>query len=365
MSESTIGLIGAGAIGRAHILGAARAAGVKIVGIADPSPAAEALAKEFSLPWFEDYRALLDAANPDGVIVATPNALHVPIAMECIAAGKAVLVEKPITDTVDQGLCLARAAADADVPLLVGHHRRHNPIIRAARALVQEGRLGQLVSASVLATFLKPDVYFEQAWRRTAGGGPVLINLIHEIDLLRFVCGEIESLQALASNAVRGFDVEDTAATLLRFANGAIATITLSDTAAAPWSWDLSSGENPVFPQAAVESHFLCGTEASIALPTLRMWRYPGERGWFQPLQCEQASFTGADPYVEQMRHFGAVIRREEKPLTDGFDATRTLEVTLAVRQAAQSGETVRFDPLKAASADSPRPAKDPRLFAK
>jgi len=196
----------------------------------------------------------------------------------------------------------------------------------------------------VLATFLKPDSYYEQAWRRTMSAGPVLINLIHEIDLLRFVCGEVESLQAQTSNGVRGFEVEDTAATLLRFRNGALATITLSDTAVSPWSWDLSSGENPAFHKTCAESHFLCGTEASIALPTLRMWRYPGERGWFQPLQVEQAPFAAANPYIEQMRHFGAVIRREEQPLTNGFDATKTLEVTLAVRQAAKSGQTVRFD---------------------
>jgi predicted dehydrogenase len=343
MSDSKIGLIGAGAIGRAHLVGAAGAEGLEIVGIADPNPAAQALAEEFSIPWFKDHRALIDETKPDGAIVATPNALHVPMALELIAAGTAVLVEKPITDTADEGLRLGRAAADADVPLLVGHHRRHNPIVRTARALVQGGQLGRLVSASVLATFLKHDAYFNEAWRRTPAAGPVLINLIHEIDLLRFVCGEIESLQAVTSNAIRGFEVEDTAATLLCFKSGAIATITLSDSSAAPWSWDLSSGENPAFPKTPVESHFLCGTEASVALPTLRMWRYPGERGWLQPLQDEEVHFDAANPYIEQMRHFGAVIRRKEQPLTDAFDATRTLEVTLAVRDAARSGTTIRF----------------------
>ena len=81
------------------------------------------------------------------------------------------------------------------------------------------------------------------AWRRSRGGGPILINLIHEIDLIRFVCGEIASVQAFTSNAVRGFEVEDTAAVLLRLTNGALATDSLSDTAVAPWTWDLASGE--------------------------------------------------------------------------------------------------------------------------
>ena len=340
---TTVALIGAGAIGRAHLTGAAEAEGVQIVGVADPSPAAEALAREFGVPHFTDHRALNDALHPDGAVIATPNTLHVPIALEWIAQGKAVLVEKPVAGTVAEGHRLAQAASEAKVPVLVGHHRRHNPTIRRARELVQSGALGRLVCATVLATFLKPDSYFEQAWRRTAGGGPVLINLIHEIDLLRFVCGEVTSLQALTSNAVRSFEVEDTAAMMLRLANGAVANIMLSDTAAAPWSWDLSSGENPAFAKSNGESHLLSGTEGSLALPTLRMWNYAGERGWNHPLLTKSEAVAAANPYVEQMRHFGAVIRREEHPVIDALDATRTLEVTMAVRQAAQSGALVHF----------------------
>ncbi|MFX6226176.1 Gfo/Idh/MocA family oxidoreductase, partial [Acinetobacter baumannii] len=82
--------------------------------------------------------------------------------------------------------------------------------------------------------------YFELDWRRRAGGGPVLINLIHEIDLIRFVCGEIEAVLAVTSNTVRGFEVEDGAAVILRLVGGALVTVNVSDTAAAPWSWDMS-----------------------------------------------------------------------------------------------------------------------------
>lgn len=344
MSVSRVGLIVAGAIGRAHLVGAAGAQGVEIVGVADPNPAARALAEEFSVPWFADHREMFDKTSLDGAIIATPNALHVPMSLELIAAGKAVLVEKPITDTVEEGLRLAQAAADADVSLLVGHHRRHNPIIRTARSMVQEGKLGRLVSATVLATFFKHDAYFNEVWRRTTTAGPILINLIHEIDLLRFVCGEIESVQAVASNAIRAFDVEDTAAVVVRLKNGAVATITLSDTAASPFSWDTSSGENAAFPKTSVESHILCGTEGSLALPTLRWWSYEGERSWLRPIQESVVAFEAANPYIEQMRHFGAVIRREEEPLVDGFDATKTLRVTSSIRQAAQSGAAVHFD---------------------
>lgn len=343
MNETTIGLIGAGAIGRAHLTGAAQTQGVKIVGVADPSPAAAELAREFGVPHFTDHRAMLDTLNPDGAINATPNTLHVPISLEWMAEGKPVLVEKPVADTVEEGRRLAAYSEKTGIPVLVGHHRRHNPILRKAREMVREGHLGRLVSATVMATFLKPDSYFEQTWRRSAGGGPVLINLIHEIDLIRFVCGEVVSLQALTSNATRGFEVEDTAAILLRLENGAVATITLSDTAAAPWSWDLSSGENPAFPQTQAESHFICGTNASMALPTLRTWGYAGERGWFQPMVQGFAGYDAGNPYAEQLRHFGAVIRKEEMPITDARDGSRTLEITNTVLKASKTGEIIHF----------------------
>ena len=113
------------------------------------------------------------------------------------------------------------------------------------------------------------------------GGGPVLINLIHEIDLVRHLCGEIVSVQALASNAVRGFEVEDTAAVLLRLANGALVTIYAVRRRAAPWNWDLIARESAHYPPQPlrVNSHFICGTEGALTLPQLEYWRYAGARG--------------------------------------------------------------------------------------
>jgi predicted dehydrogenase len=205
MAEIAIGLIGAGAIGRAHITGAlaqsAAAQGVKICGIADPGPAARVLADAFGIAYFADDDAMRTATRPDGVVIATPNSLHVPIALRYIAHGIPVLLEKPICETAEDGYRLSGAAAKANVQLLVGHHRRHNPVVRRARELALSGALETLVSVGVLAAFRKADAYFDVAWRRAPGGGPVLINLIHEIDLLRFVCGEIDSIQAVTSNA--------------------------------------------------------------------------------------------------------------------------------------------------------------------
>ena len=341
MPDTRIALIGAGAIGRTHVRVAAETPGVTLIAIADPSPAAKTLADEFGIAWYADHHALLGArphGAPDGAIVATPNALHVPVALDCIAAGIPVLVEKPIADTVAEAQRLSDAAARAGVPLLVGHHRRHNPIIRRARELVRGGALGRLVAASALSLFLKPDAYFDVAWRRAPGGGPVLINMIHEIDLIRFVCGEIVSVQAATSNAVRGYAVEDTAATILRLDGGAIVTITQSDTAASPWSWDQTSGESPTFFRTTADSHFIAGTDGSLTLPSLGLWRYPHARGWEHPIKEETVAIERANPYAVQLRHFAAVISGAAVPITSGPDGTATLVATLAVKRAAEQG---------------------------
>ncbi len=342
MADIRIALVGGGMHAPAHIRGAAGTPGMRLSAIVDPSPAAKTVAENAGVSWFADHQALLASDRPDATIVATPNVLHVPVALDFIAAGIPVLVEKPIADTVADARRLSDAAQAAGVPLLVGHHRRHNPIVRRARQLIRDGALGRLVSATVLATFLKPDAYFNVAWRRQPGGGPVLINLIHEIDLLRFLYGEVTSVQAITANAVRGYAVEDTAAILLHFANGALGTITLSDAAAAPWTWDLASGENPAFFKPdGVETHFFCGTEGSLTLPKLNHWRYPGARGWNETITASPEAIEAANPYVEQLRHFAAVIRGREEPVISGHDGTRTLEATQAVLTAATTRQPV------------------------
>jgi predicted dehydrogenase len=342
LADIRIALVGAGAIGHAHIRAAAATRGVRLSSIADPSPAAKVLADEHGISWVSDYRELLKNARPDAAIVATPNALHVPVSLDFIAARIPVLVEKPIADSVQEALRLCEAANAAQIPLLIGHHRRHNPIVRRARQIIQDGRLGRVVAVNVQATFLKPDAYFDLLWRRQPGGGPILINLIHEIDLLRFVIGEIESLQAMTSNVVRGFDVEDTSVVALQFANGALGTLTLSDTAASPWSWDLTSGENAAFFRSPrSESHFISGTNGSLTLPGLNLWHYPDRRGWNELLACEKIEVLNGDPYSEQLHHFAGIVRGEEQPIVSGLDATRTLQATQAIHLAAKSGTKI------------------------
>lgn len=341
MSAMRIGVAGAGAIGRRHVALIEASPDCMIAGIADPSPDARAFATERGIDWYADHRELLDEKQPDGMILASPNALHLTMALDCIERGIAVLVEKPVTDTVIAAQELLAATRRSGVPVLVGHHRRHNRRIRAVRDAVAGGELGALIAVAGLWLLKKPDDYFDVAWRREQGGGPVLINLVHDIDNLRFICGEIVDVQAMTANRARGFAIEDTAALLLKFANGAIGTMTVSDATPAPWSWELSSGENAAYPQQNQPCYLFAGTKGSLAVPTMEMWSYPGDAGWFAQLARTNLATADSDPLVEQLRHFLAVIARNETPLITVEDAMGTLAVVEAVQQAARSGMRV------------------------
>jgi len=328
-----IAVIGAGQFGRIHMQTIRNDPQCELAGVADPAYAGE--------KGFADYREMLDKARPDGVIVATPNTTHVPIGLDCVARGVPLLMEKPIAQTVPEAMRLVAAAEKARVPLLVGHHRRHSPVVEKAREIVHGGALGRLVAVAVLWMLRKHDEYYQAAWRREPGGGPLLINCIHDVDDLRYICGEITEVSALSSAATRNFAVEDTAAIALRFASGALGTVTLSDAVAAPWAWEVTSGDYDYFANHPENCYFLTGTEASLALPRMELWKHGARNDWYTPMVREAVTMKRDDAQPRQLRHFCRVIRGEEAPRSSGADAARTLAAVLAMHESARSGKAV------------------------
>ena len=344
-AAARIAVAGAGLIGQAHIRRIQDDPGAQLAAIIDPSPAARTLATALGVPYFDGLADALRATRPDGVVIATPNQMHVPHGLAAVEAGVPMLLEKPVSTDLASAMRLVAAAEAAGVPILVGHHRRHSPLMRRAHDAVASGSLGRIVAATGLCLFRKPQAYFEGlgAWRRGPGGGVVLINLVHVIDDMRNLCGEVAAVQAVTSSAVRGFAVEDTAAILLHFASGALGTLTASDAAASPWSWEMTSGEDKAFPRTDQSCYLVAGTHGSLSVPRLDTWRHGGD-GWWTPLQAMREVGLDQDPLTLQMRHFVQVIRREAAPLLDGHGGTRTLAATLAVAEAARTGGIVRLD---------------------
>ena len=318
--------------------------------IVEPRPEGRRYAAELGAQWFASLGELLASDPPDGAIIATPNQVHVQNAMECINAGCPVLVEKPIAPAAADAEELARTATARGVPLLVGYHRRHNPLIRQAKELIESGELGDI--AAVHGTFwlrkpLSEDDYFAPAWRRQPGGGPVMVNATHDFDLLRHLCGEIIAVHAFSSNRIRRFEVEDSAAAIIQFASGALGTFSLSDAVAAPWSWEMTAGENPDFTSTRESCYLIGGTRASLSIPDLRLWRHKDGGYWKDPIAAavfpRSTPRRSAAPLAAQLAHFANVIRGLEAPLVSGEEALQSLRVVEAFQQSARTGETVRL----------------------
>jgi len=339
-----LAVLGAGLIGKRHIERVRDEPEAELMTIVDPSSSSRSLAEAMGVPWAPAFRDLLKTDKPDGVIIATPNQMHVANGLESIAAGIPALVEKPIADDVASATQLVEAAELAKVPLLVGHHRRFNPLIQSAKHAIEAGRIGKILAVHGMGWFFKPDDYFDIPWRREKGAGPVFINLIHDVDNLRYLCGEIVSVQAMESNAFRHNEVEDTAALLLRFSNGALGTISVSDAIVSPWSWELTSGENPAYPATDESCYHIGGTHGSLTVPHLDVWNNKDERSWWEPIFRDRVPVETRDPLALQIHHFCRVIRRDESPVVSGRDGLATLKVIAAAKEAAATGQLVRMD---------------------
>ncbi len=348
MAAHKIALLGAGLIGREHAKLLRDHAGVELVALADPAPNAESTAAEFGCRFFADYRKLLDEMKPDGAIIAMPNQLHAEAALACIERKIPCLVEKPLADTIENARLIVNASEKSGVPVLVGHHRRHSPDIREARRVVADGELGDLVAVNGMCMFDKPDNYFVE-WRRKEGGGPLLINLIHDLDSLRFIVGEIDSVRAFTSNATRGFEVEDSASVALRFKNGVLGTFVISDAVAAPWSWEFTSAQALYFPHQPGAYLFLGGRKGALSVSDLYLWRHTDPNGnWQTPFMREHKPHDNSRAYVNQLDHFVEVMTGKAKPLISARDGMMTLAATLGVAIAAREDRTVNIAELVA-----------------
>jgi predicted dehydrogenase len=349
VTKTRIAVAGAGYIGQAHMAVAQASPTCALSAIVDPAPAAEAIAVKAGVPLYKSLQELLAKDRPDGVILATPNQLHVAHALVCIEAKLPMLLEKPIAPTVEEGEQLAQVAEAANARILIGHHRAHSPIMAKAREVVDRGTLGPIVAIMGSAVFFKPHQYFvEGPWRRAIGGGPILLNMIHEVHNLRMLCGDIAAVQAFASHATRGFPVEDTVAINLRFDNGALGTFMLSDTAASARSWEQTSQENKQYPTYPDEDcYVIAGTFWSLSVPTMRLKTYDKaeDRSWWKPFKTSIAEMVRDDPLKHQLEHFGAVVRGEAKPLVSARDGLTNLRIAEAIMQAAKTGQTVHLSP--------------------
>ena len=344
-----IAIVGIGLVGRRHADAVRALSHVDLVAVVDPGDEGRAYALEQGLAWYRTLEDMFANQSPDGVVLATPTALHVEQGVTCVRQGCPVLVEKPVAVEASAALELVQEAGKANVPLMVGHHRRHNPLIKSAKKAIAEGQIGTVRAVHAHCWFYKPDAYFDSApWRKKPGAGPISINLAHDIDLLRHLAGEVVAVQARSVSSQRGYDNEDVAGALLTFEGGAIGTINVSDSIVAPWSWEMTSGEYPVYPSVTGSCYMIGGSHGSLSIPDLRLWSYQGaQRDWWTPIASMTLKKEVSDPLVNQLRHFVEVARHQAAPVVSGWEGLNTLQVIEAIQNSCKTGETVRIKRLK------------------
>ena len=349
MTKQRLVVVGPGLMGAKHIELILNNPRAELAAIVTPEREVfNDIGQRLNVPLIHDLETCLDSVAPSGVIISSPNEFHYEQARLCVERDVPALVEKPITAAYEDAARLTDLTARRNAKLIVGHHRAHSPLMSAAKALIAEGRLGRLVAIQGSAIFHKPPDYFEAGpWRREIGGGPILINLIHEIGIMRTLCGEIAAVQAIASNAIRGFPVEDTVAINLQFRNGALGTFVLSDTGASPRSWEQTSRENPVYPTYPDEDCYsITGTQGSLDFPTMRLKAHPaGETpSWHRPFVEEVLPVVRADPLERQLDNFIDVILGRAEPVVTAFDGAQNLKVADAIRRSAETRSLVALD---------------------
>lgn len=336
-----IGVVGAGFMGRQHIDFVRGMRGAALVAVADPADTG----RDLDCPTFPAAAAMLDAEQLDAVIIANPNPLHVDTAIECLEAGVAVLLEKPVAVEYAESLRLVEAVARLDGRLLVGHHRRHHPAVERARTAIREGEVGQVVAVSGLWSARKDDSYFsEMPWHTRHGAGVTLINVVHDLDLLRHLIGEVAEIQALQSSHARGLEVEDTVSLNLRFESGAMGSFLASDAGVSPWGWDQATEETLAFPFLPDGMAYqVVGTHGALSIPNLAKYAYDPSvsADWHSPLSRTYLPVMPRGSFQAQLDHFLDVVRGEAEPLVSAEDASRTLALIEAASLAARNGTTV------------------------
>ena len=351
MTPVKLAVIGIGLIGSRHAELIRSHSQCQLVGVCDTDPGRKPIAEKLAVPFYRDAEEMLAQTRPEGAIIATPTAQHAVSMAICARHGVHALIEKPIADTVEAAQRIVALSQATGTRVLVGYHRRHNPLVREARAIVAGGDIGRLVAVSVLWALMKPADYYDTEWRtKRPGGGLTLINLVHDLDTLRYICGEITQVFAYTSSTTRGLEVEDSVSISLTFQNGAVGSVLASDTTVAPWSYEATTQENPYYFHAAENCYYFLGSAGSLAFPKMEIWKYVDERrrGWQHVMQKSVREVVLADPLVAQLRHFCNVVRGTQSPIVDSRDGARSLAVALAVLESSATNCPVALPALEA-----------------
>ena len=348
-------LVGCGVIAPTHARALRQLAGrAELVACSDVVPSrATALAEEFGLEAVDYHDALADPTI-DAVVVCTPNGRHTEVGVAALRAGKHVMVEKPMEITVEACDRLLDAQRDSGAFLGVISQHRFDPAAQLVKEAVDAGDLGRLVVADCRVPWFRTQEYYDSGdWRGTwsvDGGGALMNQGVHTLDLLLWTCGPVRTVQAqVATVAHERIEVEDVVCATVVLANGALATVMASTSA------------YPGFP-ARLTVHGTTGSavidgDRLVTLSVAGRQTVGGEGANAHALQVATGGTRAATTAVDessaaevggwgeahrrQLLEFIDAVEHGRSPLVDGLDGRRAVELIRAIYASAQTGELI------------------------
>ena len=347
-----IGITGSGFMGRTHAEAVRAVPGLRLVAVTG-GRRAQGLADRYGIDREPDVESLVRRSDVDAVIVTTPHHVHVRDALASIAAGRHVLVEKPLATSVSDCDRMIDAARSRSVTLAVGYHQRFRRNNVEARRLIREGAIGRVltIQTTMLTEASLRDGGGWKWWDDPASLGHVLNSAPHGIDLLRWCMGtEVATVSALSRSFLTRAPVENTTLALVSFHNGALLSLYSTNVMA-----------DPGFPGESFRLRIM-GTEGLMDLDPFGDLKLAAEGTWRTVSTQPVARFVAADvplsparlrAYERQLRAFRAAIEGKLSRIGSGPDGRAGVEAVTAILEASRTGTVIRLPDREAGSAAS------------
>jgi len=325
----------------------------------------EAFARAYGVAAYTDLDLMLEREKPEAVIVCTPHPSHAEPAIRAARAGAHVLVEKPLASSLSDCDAMIEACRTAGVRLgTVCQRRWYEPVLRVRRA-IDEGRIGRPILGTVAMLGWRDEKYYaSDPWRgrwKEEGGGVLVNQAVHQLDIFQWLMGPIAELSGYWANLNHPYiEVEDTAVAVLRFRNGALGNILVSNSQKPGLYGKVQvHGSNgaSVGVQTDGGAMFVAGMSKINEPPVNDLWTIPGEEGLLERWKEEDAAFFGSIDATThyhglQVKDFLRAVLEDREPVVTGIEGRRTVELFTAIYRSRRDRGPVRF-PLAAESDDA------------
>ncbi|HXL93279.1 MAG TPA: Gfo/Idh/MocA family oxidoreductase [Streptosporangiaceae bacterium] len=345
MTKHGFGIVGTGVIAATHARAIASLPDVRLVAVTDVRPdSAEAFAAAHGCAAEPDLAALLAREDVGVVCVCVPSGLHAEVGAEAAAAGKHLVVEKPIEVTLAAADKLIAAARAAGVTLTVISQHRFDAGLIELRRMLDGGALGELVLGEASTKWYRTQDYYDSAaWRGTNAfdGGALLNQGVHYVDLLRWCMGPVTEVTAVCTTSAHKMEAEDVALAMLRFASGAVGTIVASTAVFPGFAQRLeitgTNGTVVVADGEIVRTGLLEGSAAAAGMAVAAEASAAADPA----AAAADPAITGVASHAAQIADLLAAIEEGRQPLVSAEDGRDTLEIVRAVYESAREGRTV------------------------